>query len=773
MKKLVLLQLFCLCSMNCIFSQSLNWQWAKVPTAVNYYESEGWAAAVDASNNLFATGYFSGVPFLIFGRDTVYNIGNVNNTNNYLVKYTAEGNTLWAKGASTSGIAIANVDGMAVATDKNENVFIAGFYFGDSVSFGSFMLPNSPTNTERIFLAKYDSAGHVLWATSPNGTFDNDLSIGIATDIDGGLFITGHYGGDSLQLGATTLFHTSLTSNWDVYLAKYDAAGNVLWARGSRSPTLTNVPEYQESAAAVVSDASGNVYIAGTFFNDSITFGGITLLPGDSNYHSYLVKYDSVGNQQWAKIPKSGHVFVSGMAIYMNRDVYITGYFGDSISSFDEIFYVTKLDSSGNTLWTRNVTGCIYSGGYSVVTDSNGNVFVSGFFEWDSLTIGGIHSVLEVGGPDPMFIFSFDSSGNILCTTLLPSGGDDQSGIAVGNNGVGYVTGDFYSDSLALGNINLIGNGGEITFTAAFYCPNCLTSDYLNYTLSSNILCPGDSALITFNNNSAASILPNSSVSWLDSTQAILKPDTTTTYTVSGYALCGAHVTQFLTITVVNERVSITSNKTIICSTDSAQICAPAGYTTYLWNSGQTTTCIYTRAAGDYYVTVTENGGCSATSNHLGIDVYPSVPVSVSVLGDTLISGNANSYQWMLNGSNIIGATSYLYVALNPGAYTLQVTDSNGCTEISTPIVVGRIGEVDGSKISIYPNPSNGKWILSGDNSLLKAEIEVFDAAGRLIYSRFVENLQSVIDISGVAKGVYELRVKGDGFSAIRKLVKI
>ena len=120
---------------------------------------------------------------------------------------------------------------------------------------------------------------------------------------------------------------------------------------------------------------------------------------------------------------------------------------------------------------------------------------------------------------------------------------------------------------------------------------------------------------------------------------------------------------------------------------DSAQVCAPTGYQSYLWNTGAATNCIYPKAAGNYYVTVTDNGNCTAASNHIAIAVYPQPPVSISVSGDSLLAYNAVTYQWILNGNAIQGANSNLYIPAQSGSYQVQVTDTNGCTATSIAVV--------------------------------------------------------------------------------------
>lgn len=217
----------------------------------------------------------------------------------------------------------------------------------------------------------------------------------------------------------------------------------------------------------------------------------------------------------------------------------------------------------------------------------------------------------------------------------------------------------------------------------------------------------------------------------------------------------------------------INANQTSFCSSDSAQICAPVGYAAYLWNTGATVQCITVKQAGNYYVTVTDNGNCTAASNHLAINVLPAPPVSISVNGDTLVAYNAQTYQWYLNGVLIPGANTAQWIATTTGSYTVVVSGTNGCTATSLPVVITVTGiqQLDMETMSVYPNPnSEGKWNLSVSNGWLNGICEVYDAAGRLVYQTVIKAQNSEINMN-VANAVYLMRVTAKGKTVTQKLI--
>jgi len=219
----------------------------------------------------------------------------------------------------------------------------------------------------------------------------------------------------------------------------------------------------------------------------------------------------------------------------------------------------------------------------------------------------------------------------------------------------------------------------------------------------------------------------------------------------------------------------LASADSIICSGDSTQVCTGDTFTAYQWNPGVTGTghCIYTSQAGNYYVTVTDANGCTAQSAHLAIATYPVPSVSIIVQGDTLSSFGQQSYQWIYNGTPIPGATGADYVALQHGSYSVQATDVNGCSNISSPVLVTGIADLlMAQELSIYPNPSVGNCQLTVDNSLVGSALEVYDEQGRLVFNSELRTQNSELSLN-VARGVYYLRISNEEGSVVRKLVKL
>ena len=138
--------------------------------------------------------------------------------------------------------------------------------------------------------------GHRLGRASNQLQTPNDVFV----DGAGNVIVTGKF-------SSTTDFDpgpgvTSLTpSSADLYVAKFDPAGNFIWAKEIGG-------QNSDDSYGVTSDANGNVYVAGSF-NGAIDVDpgpGVTTLNSVSGWDIIVVKLNSSGNFIWGKIYGAG-----------------------------------------------------------------------------------------------------------------------------------------------------------------------------------------------------------------------------------------------------------------------------------------------------------------------------------------------------------------------------------------------------------------------------------------------------------------------------------
>lgn len=155
---------------------------------------------------------------------------------------------------------------------------------------------------------------------------------------------------------------------------------------------------------AVTIDAANNAYTLGTIYQD---------LPGYSGPDFLISKFDPDGELIWEDILSSTEDEIRGdIAVDRDSNVYVTGgTLGDlegNINAGHYDMFLTKYDSSGNKLWTRQFGSPQTDYGTGVAVDSANYVYVVGG------THGDLDGVIHTGISDWNILAKYDSSGDKL-----------------------------------------------------------------------------------------------------------------------------------------------------------------------------------------------------------------------------------------------------------------------------------------------------------------------------------------------------------------------
>ncbi|MBN4066018.1 SBBP repeat-containing protein [Candidatus Amoebophilus asiaticus] len=291
----------------------------------------------------------------------------------------------WAK--SIGGISLHK--GNNITTDNLGNVYITGHFSGTTDFDPGAGIQNVPfSGGTDIFFAKYDGNGNYIWANSIGST-SSDVGFGIVTDASGNVYITGNfYGTVDFDPGAGTQNLISMGNN-DIFFAKYDTGGNYIWAKSIGS---TNA----DGGKNITLDASGNVYIIGDFL-------------GTADFD-----------------PGSG-----------TQNLTSSGWF--------DIFFA-KYDANGNYQWAKRVGGSGYDYGYSIDTDTFGNVYITGNFQGTAdFDPGSGTQYLASAGSSDIFFAKYDGGGNYQWAKRIGSTSYDVGfGITIDDLVNVYITGGFY-----------------------------------------------------------------------------------------------------------------------------------------------------------------------------------------------------------------------------------------------------------------------------------------------------------------------------------------
>ncbi len=218
----------------------------------------------------------------------------------FLIKTDASGNLQWAK--TYGGI---DWDVAYSVQQTSDGGYIVA---GETWSFGAGGFD--------IFLIKTDAFGNVQWAKTYGGA-SLDIALSVQQTSDGGYIVTG----GTLSFGA---------GNWDIFLIKTDANGNVQWAK-------TYGGTGNDWASSVQQTSDGGYILA-----------GVTTSFGAGWDDIFLINTDANGNVQWAKT-YVGTDWDEALSVQQTSDggYIVAGYTRSFGAGWDDIFLI-KTDANGD-----------------------------------------------------------------------------------------------------------------------------------------------------------------------------------------------------------------------------------------------------------------------------------------------------------------------------------------------------------------------------------------------------------------------------------------
>ncbi len=380
--------------------------------------------------------------------------------------------------------------GNSIAVDAAKNVYVLGAYY-DTTRIDTFLLYGN----QNMFLAKYAADGKLLWLRSQitelSASWYQSYGSALSVDAIGNIYIGGVFR-DSIILGPIKLF-ANTTGIDDIFLAKYDGNGNVIWAKragGPGSDVITYGSSAGQQGGGLRLDGKGNLYFTGYFGGGTgnsyviAQFDAITLVSDNYFGNAYIAKYDTAGNAIWVKkVDKSNGTIIPydlafdhvGNVVFGGMLAADSAYFGNikvSAIPFRSAYcdlFLAKYDINGNALWARSGGG---NGGTliaSLVTDSYDNIIVTGDNFSDSAIFGNI-KLYSNGKIDNTFIAKYTDSGNIIWVKNIAAdylSDNYPNYMTIDGNDKCYITGVF-KNTLTVGAKTITSNGGNDIYVARY-----------------------------------------------------------------------------------------------------------------------------------------------------------------------------------------------------------------------------------------------------------------------------------------------------------------
>ncbi len=320
--------------------------------------------------------------------------------------------------------------------------------------------------------------------------------------------------------------------------------------------------------------------------------------------------------------------------------------------------------------------------------------------------------------------------------------------------------------------VNATGNYSvQITNTYGCSATSTVTAVTVNPLPTSIITANGPTTFclggsVTLTSNAGSSYLWNTG-----ETTSSISVNATGNYSVQITNTYGCSTTSTVTAVTVNPlpTASITANgPTIFCIGGSVTLTSSAG-SSYLWNTGETTSSITVNATGNYTVQITNSYGCSATSTVTAVTVNPLPNLSVNAL-DTIfcltspiaqLTGLPNGGNWTGNGVN---GNHFDPSLVSPGSYPIvyRYTDGNGCSNTDTMTMTVNLC-TDAIQLSykdeiiIYPNPVNDYLNIQLSKTFIgmKSTVLIIDEVGRTICKMISDKQDLKIGVSNFVEGIY------------------
>ncbi|HEX8515497.1 MAG TPA: SBBP repeat-containing protein, partial [Bacteroidia bacterium] len=478
----------CLCCFTDLAAQPV-WQWAK--DAHTGSNEHGEDIAIDyLTGNVIICGYYEGSGLASFYGSSFSGTSK----GGFVAKYDANGNVLWGFKIGSNHNNICK----GVAVDSAGNIYVTGSFEGTTDFRGlSATISNlSSVGNKDVFLAKYNSAGQLIWAKRGGGG-SNDEGTSVALN-SSGVFISGTY-------GSSASFDTYSTaapgSSQKVFVTAYNTSGNVVWLADAGSSAFSRCND-------ICADAS-HVFISGEFegstlsiYNSGGAFAGSLSNVNSGKTEGYIISLSASGVYNWGVRVSSfdddrvNSITVSSSMLYITgaikQSANFPGYSNNPVSNIGSNYdsYVAQLlKTSGVTQWVKRENSNGEDEGLAIAADTLGNVYITGFYK-DGITFAGTGGgTLSASGgqEEQVFVASYSSAGTIR---FARDAGDDDTdkayGIAVASPSVVYVCGE-YEDDADFGFISLADNGGSNIFVAKMACPAIVN----NNISTSQTICTG------------------------------------------------------------------------------------------------------------------------------------------------------------------------------------------------------------------------------------------------------------------------------------------
>jgi hypothetical protein len=430
------------------FSQNLQFDWA-----LQMGGSGGelaYVLKIDNFGNLYTTGFFSGKCDFDPGEGTYY-LYSDGKLDIFISKLDSIGNFKWARRIGGGDYDLCD----AMAIDNFGNVYTTG-RFGETIDFdpdtGIYNMTSS--GVWDCFISKLDSSGNLIWAKQFKA---NSWSGGYGIDVDdsSNVYISGMFN-ETTDFDPGSETYNLISAGYDdTFICKLNKNGEFVWAKqlaGSQS----------EGNEGIEIDNLGNIIVIGDFagttdFDPGEDLYPITSIGGERDL--YILKLSNQGEFIWVKsIQSANHKGIHDINCDIENNIFITGFFS-GFCEFDPLnnsfhfgalgsrdVFIEKMDQYGDILWVRRMSANLSAEGLSIITDQEGNAYITGYSNGEmDFNPDYISYIVMAHGNHDIFINKVNPDGHFRWGKVMGGPSMDEGlSVAVNDKCAVFTAGHFH-----------------------------------------------------------------------------------------------------------------------------------------------------------------------------------------------------------------------------------------------------------------------------------------------------------------------------------------
>jgi gliding motility-associated-like protein len=660
------------------YSSSGNFIWASDIGSSVY--NTAFDVEVAITGEIYVTGEFSGT--MSFGSQSIIALGQ---KDVFLIKLSSSGSFIWAKRMGSNGD---NDMAGAVVADKEMNVYV--FYKNDSF-----------TNQGRI--EKYNSTGTLL-QTITFGDQGVIIPGSIILDFSGNIFISGGFRGNT-DFG-DGIINSSHPSHYDLFVAKYKNNGNFVFVKTAKSneSTFASAISYDYNGSLLIGGYTDqDLWVESNSFNgygkkeilvykyeNYFAFGEINISSINCDPNNMCIDISVIGgvppySYSWSSghttedfcgVPVGTyHVIVTDSDnCYIETDINVPAPYAIPINlpasvtvcPFDTVNldagtnYISYIWSTGETTNSINVH---IPGTYSVTVMDNSSCTTSAIVQLQKLP--NINLLVQ----DALFFCPLESVSLSVAgfNEYLWSNGQTTQDFSTEIPGI-YWLRVYDGQCYYYDTVNLI----------HYPKPIVNLGDDRYFCVGDSIRIDGPAGFVNYlwHNNSTNNYY------WAHETELVV---------VTAWDSNGCQASDDIMVYALDYPQLELGEDFTICTNsplDLSPLFVEEGVN-YLWSTGETDRSIFIQNSGQYMLTVTNQGGCSA-SDTINIIIYPQPGFELGPdihfcdggSAELIVIGDFETVLWNTGqaGHSIIVTQSGIYVAI--------AEDSNGCSATDSVYVV-------------------------------------------------------------------------------------